>query len=225
MVPVMSSEVEVARPVIAWLESEGWVVYQEVSHEGRVADIVGTRGPDTWIVEVKKHRSAALIDQAKKWRGEANSIWVAALKPQREPSEWWDIDLLLYGLGEFTVDEHGTVDLRRSPTRVRLTDLGIRSALNEAQTHFAEAGNAKSERWSPFQALARALHRVVDTYPGVKLSSFVETGDHHYSSDEIAVHCLKQSIQQGTIKGLVVRSGKVYPEGFDRHRYKQQEGA
>lgn len=216
------SEVAVARPVIAWLESEGWTVYQEVEYEGRVADIVATRGPDTWIVEVKKHRSSILLDQARKWRGQANCVWVAALKPQREPAEWWDIDLRLYGLGEFTVDAQGEVEIRRSPARERLTDLGIRSVLKEQHKTFAEAGNATGNRWSPFKALAWNLAEAVSKNPGVRIWDFVEATDHDYPTDQAAVLSLRRFLARDG-KGLVYRQGKVYPEGFDRHRYKQQE--
>lgn len=210
----MVSEVEVARPVRAWLESEGWETFAEVRYEGRVADIVAVRGPETWIVEVKKNRAAKLLDQARKWIGQANCIWLAARKPQRDPAEWWDTDLHLYGLGEFTIDAEGEVDIRCSPARYRLTDLGIRSALKDAHKTFAEAGNAKSERWSPFQETARMLLRAAELNPGFELTDMI-TSD--YKAASIKIH-----IQQGHIKGLVVRSGKVYLEGFDRHRFKQQ---
>lgn len=212
---MMTSEVQLAAAVIAWLESESWTVYQEVVADGRIADIVAVRHEDSWIVECKMQRSAKVMDQAMFWKGQANRVSVAVPKTKTKPQGWWDIELHLDGCGEFTVDDQGEVVIRLSPIRKRLDDLGIRSYLNEAQKDFAEAGNATGERWSPFQETARMLLRVAELDPGFCLSDYI-TSDYKAES-------IRRSIQRGAIKGLVVRQGKVYPESYDHHSVKRSK--
>lgn len=48
------SEADVARPVVDYLNSFGWTVYQEVETISGIADIVAVLDKRLWIVEVKK---------------------------------------------------------------------------------------------------------------------------------------------------------------------------
>lgn len=58
------TEQQVAEIVVAWLESLGADVYQEVECGTGVADIVARIGAELWIVEVKTSLSLALLCQA-----------------------------------------------------------------------------------------------------------------------------------------------------------------
>ena len=71
------TEVDLAKPVISYLEERGWDVYQEVLIYGKIADIVATFGKLTWIVEVKTSLSLKLLEQIYAWRGKANFISIA----------------------------------------------------------------------------------------------------------------------------------------------------
>ena len=127
------------------------------------------------------------------------------------------------GLGEFTVDEHGAVMLERSPQRAKLRDLGIRSVLTEEHKTFAQAGNDKGERWTPFQGLKKKLVEAVAEQPGIKISEFAECTEHHYGTDQAAVRTLRRVIKQGGIKGIEVRhGGRCYPAGWNRHSVKAE---
>src|SRR3990167_6383616 len=71
------TEVQLAKPIIAYLEERGWDVYQEVFIYGKVADIVATFGKLTWIVEVKTSLSLKLLEQIYGWRGKFNFLSIA----------------------------------------------------------------------------------------------------------------------------------------------------
>lgn len=210
-------ETDLARCVRDWLESEGWETYAEVEYEGRRADIVAVRANEVRIVECKLTRCSTVIDQAQRWLGEANCVVVAVSKTKRDPVAWWEFDCDQLGLGEFTVDKAGEVEIRRSPVHHRLDDLGIRAVLKDQHRDFAEAGNATGERYSPFAEKARRLRAAVEAKPGIRLKDFTD-------GDEYQAALLWCSLKRGAIKGLEVRQGgKVYPEGFNRHVYKQEE--
>ncbi len=72
-----ATEVELARPVVAWLGDLGWEVFQEVSAGGSVADIVARRGPVLWVVEVKRSLGLSLLGQAHAWKRRAHRVSVA----------------------------------------------------------------------------------------------------------------------------------------------------
>ncbi len=208
------TEVEIALAVIAFQEDEGYETFKEVFYEGWTADIVSTRGRDTIVTEAKLSRSIAVVTQATRWKGYATQIYVAVPKRKQGDSYEWDRALHLAGIGEFTVDDEGEVIRARSPLRWRVDGLGIRAVLKIQHKTFAEAGNAKSERWSPFKEQARALLAAVKAKPGITLQEFTR-------GDDYASASLRRNIKRGAIKGLVVRSGKVYEEGFNRHKFKQ----
>ena len=73
------SEVELARPVVAWLRLQRWEVYQEVQmgNGGPVADIVARLGNLYWVVECKTKFGLAVMDQAHGWLGYAHLVSVA----------------------------------------------------------------------------------------------------------------------------------------------------
>lgn len=219
----MPTETDIARPVVDWLNQEGWEVFQEVEYEGRIADIVATRGPVTHVVEVKRSRCLEVLDQALAWIHDADRVSVAV--PMRRfglRSKAWDFVCQRAGLGEFIVDRHDQVEIARSPLR-QVAAIGLRSALREEHKHFAEAGNDKGKRWTPFGALVQRLVVVVEEHPGIKLTEFVEITNHHCGTDQAAVRTLRRVIKNGGVKGIEVRhGGRCYPEGYNHHSMKAE---
>ncbi|MFF0828791.1 hypothetical protein ACFYU8_17695 [Brevibacillus sp. NPDC003359] len=73
------NESDLYDPVKNWLEQREFIVYPEVycPRGGGRADIVVTSGPVVGVVEMKQSLTLDLIDQALRWRGHANYIWVA----------------------------------------------------------------------------------------------------------------------------------------------------
>ena len=218
------SEIEVAAPIVDWFVQNEWDVFTEVQpdRDGPIADIVAVKGSLSWIVEVKTSRSLTLLDQAIGWVGEANLVSVATPKPTRHPAfrrVTWDRVCDHLGIGYFTIDKHGAAAIGQVPrfNRKLLGTDGIRAVLRDEHRTWAEAGNSNGQRWTPFQGLVKALHKLAEESPGTKLSRFIEDTSHHYASDRGAVAVLKRHINDGVIPGLFVISGRVYPEGWNRH--------
>lgn len=70
-------EALLARPVVDWLQREGWTTHEEVAVKGPVADIVATRGGVYMVVEVKAAMSFSVLEQAERWRACAHLVFVA----------------------------------------------------------------------------------------------------------------------------------------------------
>lgn len=67
------TEVDLASKVIAWLECDGWDIYQEVND----IDIVAIREPVVWAIECKLSMGFSVLEQAIDRMGRANCVWVA----------------------------------------------------------------------------------------------------------------------------------------------------
>jgi hypothetical protein len=70
-------ETDLFEPVKAWLEERGWEVYSEVETSYGRADIVVKQHPAYGVVEMKTSLTHDLIDQALRWVGCVNYIWIA----------------------------------------------------------------------------------------------------------------------------------------------------
>jgi hypothetical protein len=217
-----TAETEIATRVVEWLGSQHWDVYQEVAHNGKVADIVATSGYLTWIIECKKSLSLALLEQAMIWKqyGASHYISVATTwKPRlvrgEQAAKWF---LRQQGIGLIYVrpcEIHQNI-----PASIhRRAFTSLRKSLNDRQKTYALAGNADGRYWTPFQETCRALKRFVDKNPGVCLKDAINGIRHHYNSDGTARACISQYLQSGKsiVKGVECRrEGRclnLYPGG------------
>lgn len=100
-------EVVLGRHVVAWLEAEGWDVFQEVQpHGGAVADIVATRSGILIVVELKASPTFDLLDQTIRWKAYAHQVYGAV--PKARPSNGRQMAIHVfgrYGIGLFEVDQ------------------------------------------------------------------------------------------------------------------------
>ncbi len=198
-------ETDIARPVVAWLQAQGWTVYQEVQHAGRVADIVATRGPLTWVIEVKAQLGLAVVGQALHWLGRANLVSVAGpALPQRAAGDAFRAFLRLSGIGCLTVNSDYETAIRQpvSPAMARHVARGLRAALRPEHQTWAEAGNASSARYTPWRATVDAVERYVAEHPGATLREVLGAVQTHYSSDKVARATIAAQIRSGLIAGL-----------------------
>lgn len=224
------TEVELARPIVAWLLDLGWEVFQEVcgwsassAPSGPRADIVARRGRVLWVIEVKRSLDLTVLGQAHIWKRRAHRVSVAV--PFRRDSTGRDFALLAAagdGIGvlvarhvydgEIKVVEHLRPELRR---RV----LGIE--LVESQKTWAEAGNAEGKRWSPFKQTCKLVREVVEQTPGLTIREVVDRVDHHYASVASARGSLLTWARAGRLDGVKVLGGtkttghlRLYPSSW-----------
>jgi Holliday junction resolvase len=210
-----ATEVELARPVVAWLESQGWDVYQEVQTDlGPIADIVATQGPLVWVVECKKALGLPVLEQAEHWLHYAHFVTAAypyvpnrRNRLARRVAEWLGIGLLevrhseLWRLGvdlQFTFERPEPPRFTRDP---KLKDL-LTKHLLPGQRTFAEAGNALGLRYTPYRETCDLARDYVRQHPGAQVREVVENIRHHYKADATARACLLKWAQEGKLHGV-----------------------
>ncbi len=204
-----ASEVELARPVVAWLDDLGW------------EDIVARRGPVLWVVEVKRTLGLTLLGQAHAWKRRAHRVSVAVPVGRNTTARRFALHAAeSEGIGIIEAWKCGDVKVsERTRPQLRRRVLGFK--LIEAQKTWAEAGNASGKRWSPFQETCKLVREVVEGSPGLTIREVVESVDHHYASTASARGSLLQWAREGALEGVVAMCGtketghyRLYPAAW-----------
>lgn len=192
------SEVELAKPIVAWLQLAGWEVYQEVQirdrfgHGGKIADIVAVRRGIVWVVETKTALGMAVLNQALHWRRYAHYLSVGVPYGQYANNEVLSCVMRDQGLGLLMVrsklygitDEHGAFE--RLAQQVKLERYGdarlrrriddtLRRSLQEKQKQ-SMAGSVSGGHWTPYKATCEELLKMVRRYPGIALMTAIRGG-------------------------------------------------
>jgi len=202
-------EVDVARPIIPWLEERGWDVYQEVSDY----DIVAVTGHIVWIVEVKTSLSTKLCAQAFDRCRYAHYVSVAVPATERRDDghNWAESRLAERGIGVFTVNLRGGVWVRaesmpalhRKPLYTKRLLASLRP---EHKTH-CEAGTPGGGGWTPWKGTCKSIVRKVAEHPGITLKELLggEEGHYHYANAQSARTSLSHWLRLGKIPGIECR--------------------
>lgn len=203
--PTFQTEIALAAPVVTWLQEMGWDVFQEVQLErgGRIADVVATKGPKTWIVEVKRQLGFEVLEQALGWDGYAHLISVAV--PERPLQH--KLVMAELRLGLLHVAAGGRVrEIRAStPRRPDLVCHGnLRDALRPEMKTYAPAGS-RGQRWTPYQQTAHRLAEYVRDHPGTPFTQVLQEIEHHYATEKSACFALDKLIRKGKVRGVVGR--------------------
>ena len=205
------TEVQLAKPIIAYLEERGWDVYQEVLIYGKIADIVATFGKLTWIVEVKTSLSLKLLEQIYAWRGRANFLSIAI--PTTVGDGFVKNLLMNNRIGILTV-RHSEVFENIHPQLNRRV-INIQKFIRPEHKTWAEAGSQHGY-YTPFQQTKGNIEYRIKHYPnGILFKDFIKLTEHHYASEATARSCLRQWIESGIIKGAkIINQGNkllIYP--------------
>ena len=213
--PEKVPEVELGRVVVAWLEADGWDVWQEVgvSTGGGVCDIVAKRGPVIHAVECKTVANLGVLEQALGWVGCAHFVSVAV--PNRRKD--WLYTKLAGGIGVGVLwvgqqwrGESYALDVlswsqgpMARPHRNRFAR-PLASYLTPERKHWpAEAGNNLGHRYTPFRETCEYLRRVVAAEPGITMREAVaKMQAHHYHNDKAARATLMQWVRAKKIPGI-----------------------
>ena len=212
-------ETDVAKGLIEYFRTEGWAIYQEVQpiHNGRVADLVLTRGSIIHIVEVKTHFNASVLAQAHAWKGFAHqvSVGVGSYPGSTQVAQFLSHIAKKEGIGIYTVSEYSSHQMSPPALTRRISTQVWKSLRPEHQT-FAEAGNAEGNRWSPFKATCQEFVRYVENHPGCAIKEAVNHVRHHYASDAGARSALLYWVKAGKIRGVKGRREgrfwKLFPQ-------------
>jgi hypothetical protein len=220
--PKKLREIDIAKPVVAYLQARGWTVYQEVELLFGIADIVAELDGKLWVVEVKNSLSLALIAQANRWLGSTH--WVSLAIPRRNNSvplseaRRFGMQLLEErGIGVFVVDfstntQGRVLDyLSTRPRMFRRPNLGhlqgIRESLKPVHKTFAEAGSPGGAHWTPYKGSCLEIEQYVKYHPGCTVKELVdELGKLHYSNGSSARHSLSAMARGGHIPGIEAKT-------------------
>jgi hypothetical protein len=219
------TEAAVAALVVAWFESAGHDVYQEVACVGGYADIV-TVPPnrELWCVETKTgwsldlleqcmarrrsfHRVFAAVPSARSGRADHSALFrelgigVIIVHPDRD---WSPIDA-----NEYLLPPRMSPDPRYAKQ--------LRYSLDEGHKTHAKAGTNGGDRWTPWRRTCEELKRVVTARPGATLKEVIDEVKHHYSSPAAARSSLAKWLRAGIIPGVTSRledgRSRLYPVG------------
>lgn len=207
------SEAAIAAVVVAYLESLGHDVYQEVPVRGGIADIVSLvgKGREVWVIETKDGWSLDLLRQCMERRASAHRVF-AACPPSRGQRDNVRIAEEL-GIGALSV--HVDDDDRAAwSQRVTVSAMArrqssdprygakLRNRCCEGHKTHAKAGTAGGGRYTPFRATCDALLRAVVDRPGIALKDAIERISHHYGSHATARSTLPKWIEAGKVPGV-----------------------
>ena len=209
-------EVAIGRAVVAWLEADGWDVWQEVgvSSGGGVCDIVAKRGPVIHAIECKAAANTDVLEQAQWWVHRAHFTSVAVPRPKRNRlygsfAKHLGIGVIWVEDGWHNYGEKGlTVGLWEQGPMARPREDKYRRPLSyfltDERKHWpAEAGNNQGHRYTPFRETCEYLKKVVREMPGITMRQAVERmRGHHYSDDKAARAALMQWVRLKRIPGI-----------------------
>ena len=203
------TEVQLAKPIIAYLEERGWDVYQEVLIYGKVADIVATFGKLTWIVEVKTSLSLKLLEQIYNWRGKANFLSIAIPLNSYPGGDCFVEDILVKNkIGMLTVDKYQEDIFEYIHPQLNRRVINIHKFIRPEHKTWAEAGSQHGY-YTPFQRTKQNIEYEIKKHPnGILFKDFIKLTEHHYSSEATARSCLQKWIEDGIIKGAkIIKQG------------------
>lgn len=203
------TEADFASCIVDHLTDLKWDVYQEVQvkHGSGVADVVARQGPLVWVIETKTKMGLAVMEQAARWTPYAHLVSVAVPKCHNRFAK--DI-LNRFGIGLLVGNKNNIREAERPYLNRKAHVRAIMDSLSDRQKTYARAGNAEGRRWTPFQNTCEHLEQLVRKRPGLMLKEAIAEIRHHYASPSTAIHCLRQWIQAGIVKGIKIEDGRLW---------------
>jgi hypothetical protein len=197
----MSSEVELAAHVVAWLQGRGWIVHQEVEmgRGGPRCDLVAVRGRILWAIECKRGVGLAVLEQAHQWLPHAHRVSVATRSTRNAFAARVLRD---YGVGWLAVAGSGRVRPVVAPSERRRISERLARSLADEQRTFAPAGNARARFWSPWKATVAEVQAFAASHPAASFADLVRGIRHHYRTPATARSCLRRHIEDGLVPGV-----------------------
>jgi hypothetical protein len=201
-------ETDVARPIVGWLESMHWDVYQEVLCGGPRADIVALQGRLIWVVEVKTTLTLDVIEQAHNWLDHAHYVSIA-VPDSRAHRTMAQRVCRHFGIGIFEIERGNHVAHRVGPRlgRSRVNKrwaVALRENCRPECKTWGEAGNARSDFYSPFKGTCRAIVEFLEANGPSSVKTVMSGIDHHYRTESSARSSIVVWIAQGKVPGVEI---------------------
>lgn len=200
-------------PIKQWMEERGFTVYSEVECRagGGRADVVVTSGPVVGVVEMKQSLTLDLIDQALRWRGYANYIWIAIPYKQKAHKRFVQMVLQDYGIGVLMVSQYRSVTADKNPRFMRRTLPSLKDALTEHHlTSGLKGGHSGGGYITKYRItinnVRRYLHRAGDWRSIKEILDHCET---HYASPRASLAKALQHFEEDWCESKK-EGGKLY---------------
>lgn len=207
-----TAETDIGKVVVAWLESQHWECFQEVSagYGCPVCDIIARQGKLLWVVELKKSLTFDVLAQAEWWRRSVHfaSVAVPSTNTRSRGRSLAIKTAASLGVGIILLNRYGglfEVFMEASSPKLNRKPVGadkISERLCDEHKTFAPAGSASGHHWTPYQQTVRSLESLVRDEPGVTLSAALKKMNHHYSSFQSARCSLAKWIHLGKVPSL-----------------------
>jgi hypothetical protein len=172
-------ETDLGKPIIDYLESLHWDVYQEVPCGSGVADIVAVLDEKMWVVELKKSLSLQLLDQAIYRCVRVHYVSIGI--PSRNlDAKNYAVKTILdhYGIGVFMVGASGRLSEERKPrlNEDRLLSYDLEKTFKALHPKMKQnkAGSLPGNNWTPWKEWKKNVERVVTENPGITPKEMVE---------------------------------------------------
>ena len=178
-------ETELAEPVIDWLQSQNWTIYQEVQFArlGGVADICAERHGILWIIETKTAMTITVLNQASGWPVHFRSI--AVPKAIHDEKRDYRVARDYYGVGVIEVSRNDIYETLKPPLFLHHDKEAKRllSQLTELHKTYAKAGSQSGNHLTPYKMTMFDIQRFVKGHPGCTIEDiFGEYGAMHYAN-------------------------------------------
>lgn len=223
-----AAETELGAKVVAYLESNGYDVYQEVTCLSRTYDIVAIR-PDSlvWVVECKLTLGLQVIEQAYQAATTAHYVSVAVPNGKDTNTRLFARQLLRNnGIG---VIESGYCTRETIPPKLHRESHDIARRLRDSLTPehkvYAKAGSQGGGRLgtlTPFKLTMQRCKEIIEANEGITTKALVRTlgSNHHYASNTSALSALPKWLDSSFCPWcVVVRIGRQNTywtkEGYD----------
>jgi hypothetical protein len=222
----MNEEQKYAQAVVEWLTAGGWAVYQEVVTPCGRCDIVATKGPIRWAIEVKTSLNLAVLDQARQNVAYFHHSSIAVPAPARNlfstPRTWelahdyaqrigFGVIRIVLPLADAPRNSSRRETVVKQDILPRLNRRPGTVHLHEEQKTWCAAGSSGGGHFTQFQQTVYRLSEYVRRNPGATLKDAIKGTDHHYASVPSAVGALSRMIRGGIIDSLRLDQGKLYP--------------
>lgn len=206
-------ESDMYAPIKSWFEERGFIVYPEVecrSRGGR-ADLVVTSGPIVGVVEMKQSLSLDLIEQALRWRGYANYIWIAIPYQPKAYKKFVTMVLRDYGIGVLTVSKYRSVWTDKLPQFQRRALPDLKDSLTEHHlTSEVKGGHRGGGYVTPYRITMNNVRSYLIKQGGWRsIKEILDYCETHYASPRAS---LAKALQQfeGDWCEVKKESGKLH---------------
>lgn len=217
-------ETDVAKAAIAWLEREGWDVYQEVrpGPGEPIADIVALRDKYLAVIEAKAAASLHVLAQIAGWTRYATHLYIAvpfepgkapytgkkrlhfgARRIDREVRELVRDWCAARGIGILTSGGEAVASQAMPATERAMASEDLRNAIRPEHKTYAAAGTQGSRSFTPYKQSCKAIADYVREHRGSTIPEVVRAlGKLHYSGIRSATSSLYVAANKGVIEGV-----------------------